>query len=391
MSIRRIQALLICFLMISPFFLSAKKSYAQWMTESEMKRNPESWMLDFQPKLKWDYCNGLELQSILQVWKKTGNQSYFDYANSYADTIIQNDGSITGYKMKDYNIDRVNSGKMLFTLYDASKNEKYLKTIHLLREQMKTHPRTSDGGFWHKKIYPHQMWLDGLYMASPFLTEYASRFGEKEIYDDVANQIITMAKHSFDPKTGLYYHGWDESREQAWSNPQTGTSPNFWSRSIGWYMMAIVDVLEFFPEDHPQRPEIIKILSNLSESLDKFRDKKSGMWYQVTDKGDKAGNYLESTGSAMFIYSWTKAAQNGYLPKSYLCKSKKAYKQFVKQFVKQNADGTISLTDGCAVAGLGGNPNYRSGTYDYYISEPRRDNDPKAVSPFIMVSVLLNK
>lgn len=370
---------------------TAKTKYYVRMTDSEMIRNPESWMLDFQPKLKWDYCNGLELQSILQVWKKTGNQKYFDYANSYADTIILNDGSITGYKLKDYNIDRVNSGKMLFQLYETTKKEKYRKTIEILRGQMKTQPRTSDGGFWHKKIYPNQMWLDGLYMASPFLAQYAAQFGEKELFDDVANQIITMAKHSFDSKTGLYYHGWDESRIQAWANPDTGTSPHFWSRSIGWYMMAIVDVLEFLPADHPKRPEIIKILSDLSQSLDKMRDKKSGMWFQVTDKGDKVGNYLESSGSAMFIYSWAKSAQKGYLPKSYLCKAKKAYNQFVKQFIKENRDGTISLTDACSVAGLGGEPRYRDGSYQYYISEPKRDNDPKAVAPFIMSSVLLNK
>ena len=371
--------------------LTAKPKYYQQMADSEMKRYPESWMIDFSTRLKWDYCNGLELQAIYKVWEKTNDKKYFDYVKSYTDTIIDVNGNITGYKADDYNIDKLNSGKMLFALYERTKEEKLKKTIDLLRTQMKTHPRTSEGGFWHKKVYPNQMWLDGIYMASPFLAEYAQKFNEPALYDEVAFQIITMAKHSYDPKTGLYYHGWDESRQQKWANPQTGVSPNFWSRSIGWYMMAMVDVLEFLPANHPKRTEIIKILTDLSVSLEKYRDPKTGMWYQVTDKVNEKGNYLESSGSAMFIYTWVKGAQNGYLPKSFLAKGKVAYNHFVKRFIKENADGTISLTDVCSVAGLGGSPKYRDGSFTYYISEKVRDNDPKAVAPFIMVSALLNK
>jgi len=369
---------------------AAKKYYVR-MTESEMKRNPESWMLDFAKKPKWGYCNGLELQSILQVWEKTNDKKYFDYVKSYTDTIINKDGIISGYKVTDYNLDELNSGKILFKLYSVTKEEKLKKAIEILRRQIDHQPRTSEGGFWHKKIYTNQMWLDGLYMASPFLAQYAVEMNEPALFDDVANQIITVEKHCYDPKTGLYYHGWDESRQQKWANPVTGTSPNFWSRSMGWYMMAMVDVLEFMPADHPKRAEIIKILTDLSYSLEKYQDKKTGMWYQVTDKGDKEGNYLESSGSAMFIYTWTKGAQRGYLPKVFLKKAKKAYCQFVKQFIKTNEDGTISMTGVCSVAGLGGSPRYRDGSFEYYISEPKRDNDAKAVAPFIMASVLLNK
>ena len=367
------------------------KPYSVRMADSEMKRNPESWMVDFSKKLKWDYCNGLELQSIYMVWKQSADPKYFNYVKSYADTIIQSDGQITGYKLEDYSTDKLNSGKILFDLYSKTKIEKYKKAMDLLRSQMKNHPRTSDGGFWHKKIYPNQMWLDGLYMASPFLAEYAYRFNDKKLFDEVVHQILTMAKHAFDPKTGLYYHGWDESKQQKWANPVTGLSPNFWSRSMGWYMMAMVDVLDYLPKNHPKRPEIIKILTNLSQSLEKYSDPKTGMWYQVTDKMNETGNYVESSGSAMFIYSWVKGAQKGYLPKEFLDKGSKAYDKFVKQFIKENPDGTISVTDACSVAGLGGSPRYRDGSYDYYISEPRRDNDPKAVSPFIMASVLLKK
>jgi unsaturated rhamnogalacturonyl hydrolase len=382
---------IISFFLIISLFASAVKPYSVRMADSEMQRMPESWMTDFAKKPKWDYCNGLELGAILNVWKMTGDQKYFNYVKSYTDTIISAEGKITGYKLDDYNIDKLNSGKMLFDLYKVTKEEKLKKAMDLLRSQMKTHPRTADGGFWHKKIYTHQMWLDGLYMGSPYLAQYAYTFVEKGLFDDVAKQIILMAKHSYDPKTGLYFHGWDESRTQKWSDPKTGCSPNFWSRSIGWYMMSMVDVLDYLPKNHPQRPAIIKILTNLSKSLEKFQDKKTGMWYQVTDKVNAEGNYVESSGSAMFIYTWVKGAQKGYLPKTYLKKGEIAYNQFVKQFIKENTDGTISLTDVCSVAGLGGEPKYRDGSYQYYISEPKRDNDPKAVGPFIMVSVLLKK
>ena len=362
--------------------------YSVHMADSEIERNPESWMLDFSKKPKWNYCHGLVLQSIGQVWEETKDQKYFDYVKSYADTMIDQSGIIATYKLLDFNIDRVNSGKILFLLYDQTKDERYKIAIDSLHKQMLLQPRTSDGGFWHKKIYPHQMWLDGLYMASPFLAQYAVTFDEPALFDEVAHQILTVAKHTYDPNTGLYYHGWDESRTQEWADPETGLSPNFWSRSIGWYMMAIVDVLDFLPENHPQRPEVIQILKDLSASLEKYQDSKTELWYQVTDKMAAEGNYLESSASAMFIYTWVKAAQKGYLDERFLEKAKTAYQQFILKFVKNNPDGTISITDGCSVAGLGGDP-YRSGTYEYYISEPVRDDDPKATGPFIMASILL--
>ncbi len=387
----RLKHSLFILLFLFPTLILAAKPYSVRMADSEMKRNPQSWMIDFSSRPKWDYCMGLELQSIYQVWKLTANPVYFNYVKSYTDTIINPQGVIRGYKPEDYSLDKLNTGKILFDLYAKSNEEKLKKAMDVLRNQIIKQPRTSDGGFWHKKIYPDQMWLDGLYMASPFLAEYGAKFNEKELFDEAAHQILTVAKHTYDPVTGLYYHGWDESHTQKWSNPKTGTSPNFWSRSIGWYMMALVDVLDYLPKDHPQRPEIIKILTNLSQSLEKYRDPVTGMWYQVTDKPGEKGNYVESSGSAMFIYAWVKGAHNGYLPKSFGEKGAKAYDQFVKKFIKENADGTISLTDVCSVAGLGGATHYRDGSYTYYISEPKRDNDAKAVGPFIMVSVLLKK
>lgn len=361
------------------------------MADSEMKRSPESWMLDSSAQPKWNYCQGLVLQSILQVWKQTGDKKYFTYAQSYADTMILNNGkAIRTYNLQDYNLDYINPGKILFPLYEQTKDVKYRNAIQLLRDQAKTQPRTNAGGFWHKKIYPNQMWLDGIYMASPFLAEYALRFNEPALFDDVALQITTIAAKTLDKKTGLYYHGWDESKQERWSNPETGQSPNFWSRSMGWYAMAIVDVLDFLPENHPKRQEIINILQQLIRSLEKVQDPKTGLWYQVTDKIGEKGNYLESTGSIMFIYSMAKGAQNGYLSKDYEKKAEEVYASFIKNFVREEPDGTLSITNCCAVAGLGGK-NYRDGSFQYYISEPVRDNDPKATGPFIMASLLINK
>lgn len=366
--------------------------YSTRMADSEMKRNPESWMLDFSAQPKWNYCHGLVLQSILQVWKKTGDKKYLDYAESYTDTmLLQNGKEIRTYKLQNYNLDHINPGKILFTLYDETKDEKYRNAIELLRDQAKSQPRTEAGGFWHKKIYPHQMWLDGIYMASPFLAEYALRFDGPALFDDVALQIVTVAEKTRDAETGLFYHGWDESRQQRWSNPETGQSPNFWSRSMGWYAMAIVDVLDFFPENHPKRPEIIRILQQLISSLEKVQDPKTGMWYQVTDKIGEKGNYLESTGSIMFIYAMVKGARKGYLSREYEEKGEKLYNRFVRNFVREEPDGTLTVTDCCAVSGLGGDPNYRDGSYQYYISEPVRNNDPKATGPFIMTSLLLDR
>lgn len=356
-----------------------------------MQRNPESWMVDFSKDIKWNYTHGLVLQAMIQVSEKSGDEKYYRYAEAYADTMVNEDGSIKTYVLEKYNIDHINPGKILFPIYEKTGNPKYLKALQLLRSQMETHPRISNGGFWHKQIYPHQVWLDGLYMASPFLAEYGKTFNEPALFDEVTLQLTTAWDDLIDEESGLLYHGWDESRQQRWADPVTGRSAHFWSRSIGWYMMALVDVLNFLPEEHPQREAIIDRLNRIAAVVERYRDPETGMWYQVTDQGDREGNYLESSGSIMFIYSWVKGAQKGYLPEEFLEKGEAAYDQFLKQFIRENADGTISVTDVCSVAGLGGDPRYRDGSFEYYISEPVRDDDPKAVGPFIMVSILLDR
>lgn len=356
------------------------------MAQSVMQRNPESWMIDFRETPKWEYTQGLVLKAIQEVWKTTGEEKYFNYVKAYYDQFVQDDGRIMLYKLTNYNIDRINPGKPLFFLYERTGEEKFKKAIYVLREQMKTHPRVSEGGFWHKKIYPHQIWLDGIYMASPFLAQFAKTFDEPGLFDDVANQIFLIEKHTRDEKTGLLYHGWDESREQRWANQETGRSPHFWGRAMGWYAMALVDVLDFFPEDNPNRQDIIGVLHRLADAIARVQDEETGLWYQVLDQGDREGNYLEASVSCMFVYSLLKATRYGYIDDKFRDIARKAYQGILDEFIEVDDAGLVNLHQICAVAGLGGDP-YRDGSYEYYISTEIKSNDPKGVGPFILASL----
>ncbi|UGU16674.1 glycoside hydrolase family 88 protein [Sinomicrobium kalidii] len=368
--------------------------WSERMALSEMERFPDAWQLDFHTKPKWSYTQGLVLRGFEKLYEETGKEKYYDYIQAFADTMINADGEILTYDMEKYNIDMINSGKVLLYLYDKTKKENYLKAIKTLRKQLDGHPRTSDGGFWHKKRYPWQMWLDGLYMGQPFYAEYAKTFEDEQTaaksFDDIALQFRLIQKHSRDPETGLLYHGWDESREQKWADKETGTSPHFWSRALGWYAMALVDVLDFYPEDRPERKELIGYLNQLAEALSNFQDKDSGLWYQVVDMGDREGNYLEASGSSMFVYSMAKGVRKGYLPESYLEVARKGYQGVLDNLIEVEDNGVVNITQVCAVAGLGGNP-YRDGSYEYYINEKIRANDPKATGPFILASLELDR
>ena len=360
------------------------------MAESEMKQFPESWTVDFNPKPVWNYTQGLIAQSMLQVWDQTKNEALWNYAKQYADKLIDSKGAISGYKTDEYNIDCMNSGKFLFELYEKTRDERYKTAIVFLRNQLKSQPRTSEGGFWHKQRYPNQMWLDGLYMGSTFYAQYASVFNEPEIFDDVVNQFTTVHKHTYNAKTGLNYHGWDESKLQPWANKETGCSPTFWGRAEGWYAMALVDVLDFLPADHKGRPAMLKILNHVVSGFVKYQDPKTGLWYQVMDQAAQKDNYLEATCSSMFAYTLLKATRKGYIGIEYKSIGVKAYQGIIENLILENSNGTINLTKCCGVAGLGGNP-YRDGSYKYYVSELVRSNDPKGVGPFIMASLEYNK
>lgn len=367
---------------------------AKWsdkMALTLMKRHPEAYMIDDAKKPKWDYVHALVLHSIEELYKKNPDARYKAYIRGYVDNLVQADGSINTYEFDKYNIDLVLPGRLLFNVYDYSKEDKYLKALQLIRKQLTEQPRTQSGGFWHKQIYPNQMWLDGLYMGEPFYAEYTARFENGKSFDDIAKQFEVIQLKATDPKTGLLYHGWDESKLMPWSNKETGNSPNFWSRSLGWYVMALVDVLDYMPKDHPKRKELIKYLNNASEAILKFQDNKSGLWYQVTDKGGEKDNYLEASGSAMFSYAFAKGANKGYLPAKFKKAANKAFDGLTTVLIKKvDEDGGITLKNCCQVAGLGGNP-YRDGSYEYYVNERKKDNDPKATGPFILAAIELNR
>jgi unsaturated rhamnogalacturonyl hydrolase len=334
---------------------------------------------------KWTYDHGLVLKGIEGVWLSTGDGDYFRFIQRGMDHFVGNDGSIRTYSLDDYNIDNILPGRNLLLLYKVTGQEKYRKAAGLLREQLKTHPRTSEGGFWHKKIYPSQMWLDGLFMGEPFYAEYSATFHDEKAFDDIANQFILMERHSRDTKTGLLFHGWDESRKQRWADQATGRSPNFWARAMGWYAMALVDTLDHFPLHHPQRRELMAILNRLARATANYQDKPSGLWYQVLDKGTWKGNYLESSAACMFVYALAKGVRKDYLPNSYLSVAQKGYRGIVDRFIKTGANGQVNLEGTVNVGGLGGNP-YRDGSYEYYLSEKVITNDPKGVGAFLLAA-----
>ncbi len=279
---------------------------SQRMALSEMKRCPESWMLDYHRGPKWTYSIGTELDAILNVADRYKDGDMAAYVLSYVDTLVNSDGSIKGYKMESYNIDNIKDGTLLLQAYDRTGEERYLTAAHTLWKQLASHPRTSEGGYWHKKIYPHQMWLDGLFMAEPFSAKYVNRFlsgkDKAEAWDHIADQFILVAKRTYDPKTGLYRHSWDESKEQRWADKQTGQAPHAWGRAMGWTFMALLDVLEEMPADHPKRPELVRIFKSFADGAVKTQDTRSGVWYQVLDQPGRDGNYLEGTASSMFVY-----------------------------------------------------------------------------------------
>jgi unsaturated rhamnogalacturonyl hydrolase len=353
-------------------------SWSVRMADSVMQRQPL--LAD-----KWAYEWGVVLKGFEQVWLRTGDHTYFDYIKRNVDAFVQPDGTIRTYRIDEYNLDQINTGKLLFGLFRTTGDERYKKAAYLLRDQLRTHPRTSERGFWHKNIYPHQMWLDGIYMQGPFYAEFAATFDEPEGFDDVAHQITLIERHTRDPQTGLLYHGWDESKQQRWADPTTGCSPHFWGRAIGWYMMAIPDVLDHLPADHPQRPAIIAIFNETAAALVTVQDPASGLWYQVLDQGARAGNYLEASASCMFVYGLAKALRQGYLDSAYHAAVRRAYQGILDHLIEVDDQGLVNLTRICSVAGLGGTP-YRDGSFEYYVGEPVVTNDPKGVGAFILAA-----
>jgi unsaturated rhamnogalacturonyl hydrolase len=361
----------------------SENSWAVRMADSFMKRHPDEISYEGEPKGgRWAYEQGVMLEAMRQMWVATGDNKFFRYIKKNVDQFVTENGSIKMYDYGTFNLDNIATGRQLLTLYENTHEKKYKIAADTLRKQLANQPRTHEGGFWHKKIYPFQMWLDGIYMAEPFYAEYAHLFNEPDAFDDIAHQIISIESHTRDPKSGLLYHGWDESRQQRWANPITGCSPNFWGRAMGWYAMGIVDVLDYFPQNHPKRKDIVEILQRLANVLVMYQDSASGLWYQVIDQGDRKGNYLEASASCMFAYAFAKGAKKGYLDAKLFQLAEKAFRGTIRELVAVDKDGLVNLHQTCQSAGLGGKP-YRDGSYEYYISEPQRTNDFKAIGPFI--------
>ena len=361
---------------------SAQRHAAPWsvrVASSAMRRSPGAIYA------KWDYTAGLMLLAIQRVGDATHDPKYAAYVKSSIDSLVHSDGAIATYASNEYNLDQINEGRSLFTLYDRTRDARYAKAADRLRDQLRTQPGTAEGGFWHKQIYPQQMWLDGLYMAEPFYAEYALRHGDTTAMNDVVRQFLLVARHLRDPKTGLYYHAWDSVHQQPWADPATGLSKNFWGRAVGWYLMAAVDVLDYLPKTHRDRAELIRVVQQLSDAVARVQDPVSGVWWQVLDQPNRAKNYLEASGSAMFTYAFARGARMGYLTPSYRALADRAFEGMLTTFVTTTPDGLVSINGICKVAGLGGNPP-RDGSYEYYVSEPVVADDYKGVGAFILAA-----
>ena len=370
-----------------------QEPYSIRMIRSEMQRNPDATYLDGrQGQRKWNYTTGLELKSFLDAARRYELPEVVEYVRAWADTMATEKGDIYSYKKSNYNVDHICPARIYFDLHDmyGDQDKRYRRVTRKIREQMDSHPRTQSGEFWHKKAYPNQVWLDGFYMALPFYAEYTRRYSPKEqkdsLFADIAHQFTAGAKNTYDPATGLFRHAWDESRSMFWCDPETGLSEHAWGRATGWYAIALVEVLDYMPKDHPGHQELVDQLNYLLEVLPKWADPLTGMWYQVLDCPEREGNYQEATCSIMFTYAFLKGLRRGYIDSSHEAYILGLYQKFIDRFIRENADGTISMTDCCSVGGLGGK-QMRKGDFDYYLSEPIIENDCKGVGPFIWASL----
>lgn len=343
---------------------------------------------------KWDYTLGLFTLALLKLNEVAPDPRFVKFAEDQIGSLIAPDGTIRGYRAGEFQLDAINPGKAALALWAITGQDKYRRAAERLRRQLEAQPRTPEGGFWHKQRYTNQMWLDGLYMAEPFYAQYATLFDEPTDFDDVARQIQLADQHTYDARTGLNFHGWDAAGIQPWANPQTGCSSNFWGRAEGWYVMALVDTLDYWPTNHPARAPILAIFQKTCAGIVKWQDPQTGLWWQVMDQGHRSGNYLEATASAMFVYALAKGVNKNYLPPADAVAAEKGFAGIVKNLLRKDGPDRWSLTHCCAVAGLGftnaaGRP--RDGSFDYYVSEPVVDNDLKGIGAFLLAGIELQR
>ncbi len=357
---------------------------------------------------QWAYEEGTLLDGMAAEWHVTANDDDFVYIKAAVDKYVTPDGTILGFKAGTHTLDDIEMGRAVLFLYRVTQDAKYARAAKFLHDQLDQQPRTASGGYWHKQVYPNQMWLDGAYMAEPFRAEYAATFQQSADFpsdwDDIAKQLLLMDAHMRDPRTGLLRHGWDESKQMPWADKTTGLSPEVWGRAMGWYCMALVDVLDWFPQDHPQRAALVAALNRTMAAVLKVQDPSSGLWWEVMDrpphngplmqkqpdgsirlglaKSDN-GNYLEASASCMFTYALAKGVRMGYLPRSDEPPAQRAWQGIQKRFINVNPDGTLILHGTVKVGGLGGKP-YRAGDFAYYLHEPVVDQDKKGVGAFLL-------
>ncbi len=388
----------ICLFLLFHFKLDAQESdqtissnlkWSERMALSIIKRHPKAWQIDYHPEPKWDYKIGMILTAFEKLNAQKKSQIYYDYVKDYADIFIDKEGRFPNFNPEDHNIDFINAGKILFGLYDKTKYSKYLTALKTLRNQFDTHPRTVSGGFWHKKIYPNQMWLDGLYMGQPFYARFNTTFENGSKLDDVAHQFQILHNSTLDPKTGLFFHAFDESKQMPWANKETGTAPHIWLRAIGWYAMSLVDVLDYFPVNHPKRAMLIAHLQELTTAISKFQDA-SGLWYQIPNRQTGEGNYLEASGSSMIVYAIAKGVHKGYLTSNFEKIAQNGFNGLITKLIKVDANGELHITQVCKSAGLGGNP-YRDGSYEYYMSEKVVTDNSHGLGAFLLAAIELDK
>jgi unsaturated rhamnogalacturonyl hydrolase len=360
-------------------------SWSQRAANSAIHDWPAGRFVGPDAKWGWNYELDILLNGMDATWYNTADGDYYRYTKQAIDQLVQPDGSIPSYDSAANSLDNIALGRQLLLLYRVTQDAKYYKAATLLRNQFRSQPRTASGGFWHKQIYPDQMWLDGLYMAEPFYAEYASVFHEPGSFADITKQFSLIDEHARSQQTGLLYHGWDESRKQAWADKVTGTSHIFWARGMGWYMMALVDTLPYYSNDDPGRATLLAILNRTAAALVRYQDQQTGLWYHVLDRPGAQGNYFESSAACMFTYALQKGVRLGYLPEHYLQNASRAWDGILKHFVHTGPDGSVTISGTVNAIGLGGSP-YRDGTYHYYVSSPVVSNDPKGVGAFLLAS-----
>ena len=366
-----------------------ERPWSQRAANAAIERWPDGRFVPAGQHWVWNYELGTLLRGMDAVWFNTADARYYKYIKSSVDQFVGVDGSIPTFNAQENQLDSILLGRQLLLLYGVTRDPRYAKAATLLYQQLMHQPRTASGGFWHKQRYPNQMWLDGLYMAEPFYAEYAATFHHPEAFSDITHQFVLIDEHTRDEKTGLLYHGWDESKKERWADKETGHSPELWARAMGWAMMALVDTISYYPEQDAGRKVLMAELDRDAAAVARYQDGETGLWYQVMDKAGAKGNYLESSASCMFVYALAKGVRLGYLPQSYLANAERGYKGIIGHFIQTGQPGqgdSVSLTGTVKVGGLGGDP-YRDGSYAYYIGEKVVTDDPKGVGAFLLASM----